>query len=214
MQIVYTPPEVADLLGLDLDLVNEMAETGRLSGFRLDDEWRISHVALLADLRRMKEARGRPEPLPLAALEEELPPLDQAFHDQDIAPEASEEPHETFRVSIEIENDTSYTGGFHLRLLAEGDNDTWKNFEGIECNLHDAEVTVQGHLVPGEVRSLFNGTLLARVGDRLFITVPEQDGIDAPAEKVYVLHADTDIKLLLTQRGFFSKRNTLHFQRL
>jgi len=52
------------------------------------------------------------------------------------------------------------------------------------------------------------------MGDRLFITVPEQDGIDAPAEKVYVLHADTDIKLRLTQSGIFSKRNTLHFQRL
>ena len=214
MQIVYTPPEVADLLGLDLDVVGRMAETGQLSGFRLDDEWRISHEALLADLRRMKVARGRPKSLPLAALEEELPPLDQAFHDQDIAPEASEEPHETFHVSIEIENATSYAGDFHLRLLAEGNNDTWKNFDGMACNLRDAELIVQGHLVPGEVLSLFNGTLHALVGDRLFVTVPEQDGIDVPAEKVYVLNADTDIKLLLTQSGFFSKRKALQFQRL
>lgn len=214
MQIVYTPAEVAGLLGLDLDLMGRMADTGQLSGFRLNGEWRISHDALLADLLRMKEARGGPKRLPLAPIDEELPPLGQPLHDQDAAPEESGIPHETFRISIEIENDTSYTGGFHLRLLAEGDNDTWKNFEGIECNLHDAEVTVQGHLVPGEVRSLFNGTLQAHVGDRLFITVPEQDGIDAPAEKVYVLHSDTDIKLLLTQSGFFSKRKALQFQRL
>ena len=214
MQMLYTPREIANLLGLDLDRVGEMAETGQLSGFRLDNEWRISHDALLVDLCRMKEARGGPKHIPLAPIKEELPPLDQPLHDQEIAVEEYEVPHETFRVSIEIENDTSYAGGFHLRLLAEGDNDTWKNFEGIECSLHDAEVTIQGHLVPGEVRSLFNGTLQAHVGDRLFITVPEQDGIDAPAEKVYVLDADADIKLLLTQSGFFSKRNALQFQRL
>ncbi len=213
MQTVYTPPEVADLLGLDLVLVNEMAESGRLSGFRIDDEWRITHDALLADLRRMKKARGRPRPLPLAPIQEELPTLDQTLQDQDIAPEKSQEPNETFRVSIEIENDTPYEGKFHLRLLAEGDNDTWKNFEGIECSLHEAEVTIQAQLMPGQVHSLFNGTLQARVGDRIFVTVPQQEGIDAPAEKVYVLDADTNIKLLLTQSGFFKKHNALQFQR-
>ena len=84
----------------------------------------------------------------------------------------------------------------------------------MKCNLRDAELIVQGHLVPGEVLSLFNGSLHAHIGDRLFVTVPEQDGIDVPAEKVYVLHADTGIKLLLTQSGIFSKRNALRFQSL
>ncbi len=214
MQTFYTPREIADLLGLDLDHVGEMAKTGQLSGFRLDNEWRISHDALLADLRRMKEARGRPKRLPLAPIDEELPSLDQALIAEEIVPEDTGKIQETFQVSIEIENDTSYTGDFHLRLLAEGDNDTWKNFDGMECNLHDAELMVRGHLAPGEVLSLFHGTLHAHVGDRLFVTVPEQEGIDVPAEKVYVLDADADIKLLLTQSGFFSKRNALQFQRL
>ena len=214
MQIVYTTSEVADLLGLDPDLVGEMVEVGRLSGFRLDNEWRISRNALLDDLRRMLVARGTPKRLPLAPMGEELPPIDEPLRDDVIVPEETGDLHESFKVSIEIENDTSYAGDFHLRLLAEGDNDTWKDFDGMECNLRDAELMVQGRLAPGEVLSLFDGTLHAHVGDRLFVTVPEQEGIDVPAEKVYVLDADTGIKLLLTQSGFFSKRYALQFQRL
>ena len=214
MQIVYTPREVADLLGLDPDLLGEMIEVGRLSGFRLDNEWRISHDALLADLRRMQVARGTPKRLPLAAIGKELPSLEEPLGDEEVVPEETAHLQETFQVSIEIENDTSYDGNFHLRLLAEGDNDKWKDFDGMECNLRDAELMVQGHLAPGEVLSLFNGTLHAHVGDRLFVTVPQQEGIDVPAEKVYVLDADTGIKLLLTQSGFFSKRYALQFQRL
>ena len=214
MQMLYTPREVAGLLGLDTDLVTEMAEVGRLSGFRLDKEWRISHEALLYDLRRMLAARGAPKRLPLAPIGEELAPLDRLLPAQEIVPEETDDLQETFRVNIQIENATSYAGDFHLRLLAEGNNDKWKNFDGVECNLRDAELIVQGHLVPGEVLSLFNGSLHAHIGDRLFVTVPEQDGIDVPAEKVYVLHADTGIKLLLTQSGIFSKRNALRFQSL
>ena len=144
MQMLYTPREVADVLGLDIDLIDEMAEAGQLSAFRVDNEWRISHDALLADLRRMQTARGAPKHLPLAPIVEELPPLDQPLPPEEFVPEDTHEFQETFQVSIEIENDSSYTGNFHLRLLAEGDNDTWKDFDGMECNLRDAELAVQG----------------------------------------------------------------------
>ncbi len=214
MLTVYTPNEVAGLLGLDLGTVIEMAEIGRLSSFELDGEWRITHEALIIDLRRMQASRGRPRPFPPAFSGEETR---SAMSTPDAGPPSSHEVHdpkESFQVSIEIENDTSFSGDFHLRLLAEGDNDKWKNFEGDPCELRDAMVTIEGHVDPGEVVPLFNRTLHGDVGDRLFVTVPEQDGVDVPTEKVYVLHADTGIKLLLTQSGIFKKRNALQFQRL
>ena len=214
MQTVYTPNEVAGLLSLDLDIVTEMAETGRLSRFEVDGEWRITHETLVVDLRRMQASRGRPKAFPLAPVDEKtlgaVPSPDAGAP----PPHEAHQFEESFRVSIEIENDTSFSGDFHLRLLAEGDNDKWKNFEGTPCDLRDAMVTVQGHLSPGKVIPLFNGTLHGQVGDRLFVTVPRQDGIDVPAEKVYVLHADTGIKLLLTRSGIFTKRNALQFRRL
>ncbi len=214
MLTIHTPDEVAGLLGLDLDTVTEMAETARLSGFDLDGEWRITHEALVIDLRRMQASRGRPKPFPLAFSEEETRSAAPSPDTGAPSPHEAHQFEESFQVSIEIENDTSFSGDFHLRLLAEGDNDKWKNFDGKPCDLRDAMVTVQGHVGPGEVVPLFNRTLHGHLGDRLFVTVPQQEGIDVPVEKVYVLHADTGIKLLLTQSGIFKKRNALQFHRL
>ncbi|MDK1021529.1 MAG: hypothetical protein QGD90_07820 [Candidatus Hydrogenedentes bacterium] len=214
MLTVYTPNEVAGLLDFDLGIVTEMAETGRLSGFEVDGEWRITHEALVVDLRRMQASRARSKPLPPASLGGEPWSAAPSPDAEAPSPHEAHQLEESFQLNIEIENNTSFSGDFHLRLLAEGDNDKWKNFEGTACDLRDATVTIQGHLSPGEVIPLFNGILHGNVGDRLFVTVPQQDGIDVPIEKVYVLHADTGIKLLLTQSGIFKKRNALQFQRL
>lgn len=213
MLTVYTPNDVADLLGFDLDIVTEMAEAGRLSGFEVDGEWRISHEALEVDLRSIQASRSRPKPYPLAFHGKESRGTYPSPEAEAPSPHEAHQLEESFQVSIEIENDTSFSGNFYLRLLAEGDNDKWKNFEGTPCSLRDAMLTVQGHISPGEVLPLFNGTLHGHVGDRLFVTVPRQDGIDVSVEKVYVLHDDTGIKLLLKRSGIFNRRNALQFQR-
>lgn len=214
MQIVYTPDEVADLLGLDREMVTKMAEMGRLSGLYLDGEWRISDEALRADLRRIEAARSGSKWLPLATLPDDNKPFDTELESNSEASHEVHDDHESFHVSIEIENDTTFSGDFHVRLVAEGDNDTWKNFDGEECELRDAEVTIHKRLAPGESTSLFDGILRAHLGDRLFINVPEQPGVELAAEKVYVLDTDTEIRLRLTRRGLFGKRSTLQFQQL
>lgn len=214
MRIVYTPNEVADLLGLDRETVQEMAGTGRLSGLYLDGEWRISGDALRADLRRIEAARCGSKRLPLATLADDDEPFDMDLVSDSEAPHKVHDDHESFQVRIEIENDTTFSGDFYVRLVAEGDNDTWKNFDGEECELRDAEVTIHKRIAPGESISLFDGTLRAHVGDRLFVTAPEQPGVEVAAEKVYVLDTDTEIRLRLTRKGLFGKRSTLQFQQL
>ena len=212
MQIVYTPDEVADLLGLDRDVLHEMADAGRFSGFYLDRDWRISPWALLADLRRIEAARRGFGRLPLAALAEEDESSVMALALDTGTSEGVDDDDESFQVSIEIVNATAFSGDFLVRLVAEGDNDTWKNFDGVECELSDAEITIQKRLGPGESISLFDGTLRAHVGDRLFLTAPEQLGVDVATEKVYVLDGDLDIRLTLAERGLFGKRSTLQFE--
>ncbi len=214
MEIVYTAQEVADLLDLDCDTILEMAELGRLSGLYLDSEWRISGDALLADLRRIETARSGSERLPLATLPEDNDLLDRELIPDSGASKVVHDDHESFQVRIVVKNDTAFSGDFHLRLVAEGDNDTWKNFDGEECELRDAEVTIHKRLLPGESILLFDGILRAHIGDRLFVNAPAQPGVEVAAEKVYVLDTDTDIRLTLTRRGLFGKRSTLQFHQL
>jgi len=214
MEIVYTAQEVADLLGLDHETILHMAEMGRLSGLYLDNEWRISGDALRADLRRIEAARRGSKRLPLATLPEETDTFDREFiSDSGVSAEVHDD-HESFQVRIVVENDTAFSGDFHLRLVAEGDNDTWKNFDGEECELRDAEVTIHKRLLPGESILFFDAILRAHIGDRLFVNAPEQPGVEVSAEKVYVLDTDTDIRLTLTRKGLFGKRSTLQFQQL
>jgi excisionase family DNA binding protein len=44
---VLSPGEVADLLQVDESLVQELAETGKLPGRKIGDEWRFSRSAVL-----------------------------------------------------------------------------------------------------------------------------------------------------------------------
>lgn len=214
MKIVYTPEEVADLLELDRETVQEMADLGRLSGLYLDGEWRISVDALRGDLRRIEAARKGPKRLPLATLPEDGEAFETNLGSDSHASIEVAGNHKSFQVRIVIENETSFSGDFHVRLVAEGDNDIWKNFDGEECDLRDAEVTIQKRLLPGESVLLFDGILRAHVGDRLFVNAPAQPGVEVAAEKVYVLDTDTEIRLTLTRRGLFGKRSTLQFQQL
>ena len=214
MSTIYTLEEVAGLLGLDPGDVGTMAVEGKLSGFTINDTWRIHEPALLADLERMRDARRPVHPLPLAPLDslEETPdvmrvtPLEQAHEKHNL--------QERFSIRIEIENDSEYSGDFQMSLEAEGDRDLWESFEGTHCDFQDSEIYVTGQLHPGDVISLFKGTLHAKLGDRLFVTVPEQDGIDRLTERVYVLDSDAHLRLTIVEGGMFSKRNSLRFKRL
>lgn len=214
MSRVYTAEDLSGLLGIGPAEVHKMANEGRLSGFMLGEAWRISETALLADLERIRDSRRTARPLPLAPVEshEEIPDVSAQTPLEQI--EAAQNIRERFSVRIEIENDSDYSGDFQLLLEAEGDRDVWESFDGTQCDFHDSEIRVQGRLAPGDILPLFTGILHAKLGDRLFVTVPEQQGIDRLTERVYVLDSDADLRLTIVEGGVFGKRNSLRFKRL
>lgn len=213
MDTLYSPDEVAALLGLEPDAIQAMAESGQLSGFTLDGEWRFARQALRADLLRMRDAIDPPEPLALAPLMSQQETLD----DPAPRPEpvrASKHAHEAFSVNIHLDNDSKFSGEFEMHLLAEGRDDIWKNFKADECAVDDHELMVKSYLAPGQSLPIFSGSLEAKLGDRLFVTIPKQPGIDQPSEKVFVIDDDTDLKLTMTDVGPRNKKTVLRFKKL
>lgn len=217
MDDIYTCDDVAEKLGLDVDTVRTMAEEGQLSGFYLGEHWRISRQALRADLMRMRDAIDPPEPVQLAPLTSEQTTLEESTTRAPLKPSpVSMEPEfEYFNISIQLENESDYAGEFKVLMLAEGKDDVWRDFKADTCAVEDHELTIKSHLAPGATKPFFTGSLQAKLGDRLFVTVPRQPGLEEPAEGVFVLDTDADLKLTLTESGILSsKKNTLKFKRL
>ena len=82
-----------------------------------------------------------------------------------------------------------------------------------ECEIQDAEIRIKHRLGDGDIGLLFEGTLHASFGDRLFVTVPEQSGIDRPSEEVFILDDHTDVKLTLVRSGLFGRHTRIKFTR-
>ena len=206
MDLVLTPEETAAQLGLETYETLQLFESGRLSAFRVGDDWRITPAALRTDLERM---RFQILPAPPVVLG---PPAATAFRvPPTMRPAPSRLPErrefsEIFTIRILVENDSDYSGEFALYLATEGSNDRWDIQHAQQCERVDSELLVRQNLNLDETITIFAAGLQGRLGDRLFLAVPSQPAITEEFERVYVLQSDLALRLTLTNRGLFGKR--------
>jgi hypothetical protein len=206
MDLVLTPGEVAERLELEPDLVVSLFEQGYLSGFRHGDSWRITLPALTADLERL---RRQLEPEPKAQL---APKADSAFRVPPALfpkiprlPEKSVYP-ERFEIAITVENESDYAGQFALYLGTENSEGPWDVRHGGEIIQDEFEILIRGTIAERETTEFFEGTLQGTLGDRLFIAVPEQTGVDEALEKVFVLEDDLTLRVIVSNRGLLGRK--------
>ena len=213
-QVVLTPGDVAETLGLEPDLVVTLFEKGYLSGFRHGDSWRIHKKALIADLERLQRQLKPVAPIQLA------PRANTSFR---IPPELMPPPTrrqeksafpERFAIHIEIDNDSDYAGEFALYLGTENMDGPWTIREALECTEDDSEILVRGKIEPGAVSRFFDAELQGHLGDRLFLAIPEQRGLDEAFEKVFVLEEDLALRLIVHNRGLLSRRRAIRVKHL
>lgn len=209
MDLVLTPEETAAQLGLETHETLQLFETGRLSAFRLGDDWRITPAALRADLERIHHQITPAPPVVLGPRSQtafRVPPVMRPAPPR--LPERREF-SEIFTVRILVENDSDYTGEFALYLATEGSNDRWDVQHAAECERVDSELLVRQNLNVDETITIFVAKLHGRLGDRLFLAVPGQPAVTEEFERVYVLQDDLALRLTLSNRGMFGKRRAV-----
>ncbi len=214
MDLVLTPEEAAAHLGLKTaDTVN-LFESGRLSGFRLGIEWRITPAALRGDLERIGTQIAPPAPPALGPRSETPFRIPPAFR---FAPPRLPERRDysdIFTVRIVVENGTDFEGEFALYLTTEGSNDRWEIKHAHQCERVDSEMLVRDTVSKGEEVLLFSGQLYGRVGDRLFLSVPPQAAVAEETDCVFVLQADLALRISLTNRGLLGRRRGLKIKEI
>jgi hypothetical protein len=214
MELVWTPGEVAEHLGLEPELVVSLFEKGYLSGFRHGDAWRIHKKALIADLERFRRQLKPAAPIQLA------PRANSSFRvPPELMPPAPQRPEksvypERFAIHIEIDNDSDYSGEFALYIGTEHADSPWDVRHAEECVQDDSEILVRGSIEPDTVSPFFEGTLQGRLGDRLFLAVPEQRGVDEAFERVFVLESDLALRLIVHNRGLFGRKRGVRVKNL
>lgn len=214
MELVLTPDETAAQLGLEITDTLQMFETGRLSGFRLGAEWRITPHALRGDLERIGTQLAPPAPLPLG------PRAESAFR---VAPELRFPPprlperrdySEVFAIRIVVENESDYQGEFAMYLTTEGSNDRWDVKHAHQCERVDSEMLIRDTVIEGEQVLLFAASLHGHIGDRLFLSIPSQSAVPDETDEVYVLQSDLALRVVLTNRGVFGRRRGIKIKEI
>lgn len=214
MDLVLTPEETAAQLGLETIETLHLFETGRLSGFRLGNDWRITPAALRADLERIQFQIVPAPPVVLG------PPSATAFRvPPTLRPAPPRLPErrefsELFSVRILVENDSDYSGEFALYLATEGSNDRWDIQHAELCERVDSELLVRQNLNFDETITIFVATLQGRLGDRLFLAVPSQPAVTEEFERVFVMQDNLSLRLTLTNRGILGKRRSVRAKEL
>ncbi len=214
MELVLTPEETAVQLGLETHETLQLFESGRLSAFRVGEDWRITPAALRADLERIHLQISPAPPVVLGPRSET--PFRVA---PTLRPAPSKLPErrefsEIFTVRIMVENDSDYSGEFALYLATEGSNDRWDIQHAVECERVDSELLIRQNLNFDETITIFTAKLHGRIGDRLFLAVPGQPAVTEEFERVYVLQDNLSLKLTLTNRGVFGKRRAVKAKEL
>lgn len=209
MDVVLTPEETAAQLGLETADTVQLFESGRLSGFRLGDEWRVTPAALRSDLERIRSQIAPPAPPALGPRSESAfripPPLRFA---PPRLPERRDY-SDVFKVRIIVENNADYEGEFALYLTTEGSNDRWEVEHAHLCERVDSEMLIRDTLVRGEKIMLFTGSLCGHVGDRLFLSVPVQAAVSEETDRAFVLQADLALRVTLINRGILGRRRSV-----
>jgi len=209
MDFVLTPDDVADRLDLEPDQVERLIEGGFLSGFYLGDHWRMLPSALVDDLDRM-QAQLRPVASPDLA---PFNPDGARSFPLDSEPKRTNPPdtldRNGFAVCIELENATDYDGEFILYLGAESHDDDWTAPASGGQRFVDGELLVRRTIAPGDTVTLYESTLYGALGDRLFLSIPEQAAVDVEVDRVFVLDDDLFLRLCLTKRGLLGGRRSV-----
>jgi hypothetical protein len=214
LQVVLTPGDVAEKLRLDPGLVITLFEKGHLSGFRHGDSWRIHMKALIADLERLHRQLKPAAPIQLGPrsntsfrIPPELMPAPTRRQEKSAFPEC-------FAIHIEIDNDSDYAGEFALYLGTENMDGPWTIRQALDCTDDDSEILVRGKIEPGAVSRFFDAELQGHLGDRLFLAVPEQRGLDEAFEKVFVLEDHLALRLIIHNRGLLSRKRAIRVKHL
>lgn len=214
MDLVLTPEETAEQLGLETHETLQLFESGRLSAFRLGDDWRITPAALRADLERI-HFQIVPAPAVVLGPRSATPfRVAPAMRLQPPRLPERREFSEIFTVRILVENDSDYSGEFALYLATEGSNDRWDIQHAQVCERVDSELLIKQNLNFDETITIFIATLQGRIGDRLFLAVPGQPAVTEEFERVFVLQDSLSLRLTLTSRGLFGKRRAVRAREL
>ena len=214
MEMVFTQGETAARLGLSEDETLRLFESGRLSGFQIEGEWRITPIALRGDLERFDRQIAPPAPIPLgprSATPFRVPPVLRPSPAR--LPERREYTR-AFTVRILVENDSDYIGDFAMYLSTEGSNDRWTVQHARDCERVDSELLVRDSVNFDETVTFFLGEFHGDVGDRLFLSVPEQPGVSEEFERVFVLQDDLSLRITIANRGLLGRRRSVKIKEL
>ncbi len=206
MDLVLTPEETAAHLGLDTADTLQLFESGRLSGFRLGNEWRITPPALRGDLERLRMQIAPPAPPALGPRAESAFRIPPALRFTPPRLPERRDYSEVFAVRIVVENDADFEGEFALYLTTEGSSDRWEVKHAHQCERVDSEMLIRDTLARGESIMLFAAALYGHVGDRLFLSVPPQAAVTEEIDRVFVLQADLALRITVTDRGLLGRR--------
>ncbi len=119
---------------------------------------------------------------------------------------------EEYRLSIDVENETDYTGPFIINVSAEHASSNAEIFGLVDGEIHAQGLRIREFIPDHDAASLFNGTIKAHPGDRIFISVPRQEGFSGTTELVAVMQADSYIKLTLTSSGLLGRKQVVKFK--
>jgi len=119
---------------------------------------------------------------------------------------------EEYRLSIDVENETDFAGEFTITVSAEKASLNAELFGLLDGEVHSRGLRINEFVPDHDVASLFNGTIKAHPGDRIFISVPRQEGFNNTTELVAVMQADSYIKLILTNSGLLGRKQAIKFK--
>ncbi len=98
---------------------------------------------------------------------------------------------ENYRLRINLENRTDFSGRFCVRLGA---------------------VAHVERIARHDITVIFDGVIKARPGDQLAVCVPDQPGFYGYAEQVYAVESDMTLNLTLARQGLFRAKDVIRFK--
>jgi hypothetical protein len=119
---------------------------------------------------------------------------------------------QTVRLSIDLINESGYTGEFDINLTGEKGLPNSILFESVSNHRTSNGLKLSRQIESYSNTPLFNELVHVRPGDRLYVTVPKQESLKATQEKVLVVQGDVQLIITLSAKGFLGSRGTVKFK--
>jgi len=127
-------------------------------------------------------------------------------------PSAKIENVQKVRLSIDLVNESGYEGDFDVNLTGEKDASNSILFESVSRNITSNGLKLSLPIESYSNCTLFNELIHVHSGDRLYVTVPKQEGVKSTQENVLVVQGDVQLIITLSAKGFLGSRGTVKFK--